>query len=108
MDFKKIMGIVIIILGVLTGLIHFNILPTIQEIDIVLVAISIFVLHELHALILNLSHDGNKVIGASVPLFFIITAALYFIKDFLPEIISSNLLLMISIIMIVEGLYRLH
>ncbi|MFH1641468.1 MAG: hypothetical protein ABIC04_01055 [Nanoarchaeota archaeon] len=108
MDLTKIMGVLIIIMGILIGLIHFNILHNvIPGINLVNIGIIIFVFHELMGLITHLFKDGNKMISVGVPLLFIIVASSYFVRDYIP-IIGEHITLIIPVIMVVEGLYRLH
>lgn len=108
MVFTKITGIIIIILGIFIGLNHFNIISTtLFGFNLVTIGIIIFIAHEALALVMNLS-SGNKIVSIGVPLLFILIAGSYFVQTRLPQVVSSNMLLIISILMIVEGLYRLH
>lgn len=109
MVFDKITGSSIVILGILIGLVYFDIIQnTFFAIDFVVIGIIIFIIHELINAMLNFSHTENKVIGLGVPVLFSILAGSYFIKDFMPQPISQVLLLMIAVLMIAEGLYRMH
>lgn len=109
MVFARITGIIIIILGIFTGLTYFNILsPILFGYNLVFIGIIIFIAHELHALVMNLSSDGNKIVGIGVPLLFILVAASYFVRSYLPDAIVSTTPLITAAFMIAEGLYRLH
>jgi len=109
MVFARITGIIIILLGIFIGLSHFNIVSnTLFGFDLIMIGILIFIAHEAYSLIRNLSSDGNKLISTGVPLLFIIIAGSYFIRRYLPEIIASNIILIIAVLMCAEGLYRLH
>ena len=109
MDLHKITGIILVILGILVGLISFEIVQQyIGTIDIIMIGVAIFILHEVGALLMNTFHSDNKLVSLSIPLIFIIIAGSYFIKDMLPEVISANLILIIAALMCAEGLYRLH
>jgi hypothetical protein len=107
--FAKITGIIIIILGIIIGLIHFTIIPpTFLNPDVAMIGILIFIAHEAYALIRNLFSDGNKVVSVGVPLLFMAVAGSFFIKAYIPDTLSSNLTLIIPVLMVAEGLYRLH
>ena len=109
MVFAKITGILIILLGIFIGLTHFNILSNIYfGFDLVMIGILLFILHEAFALFMNMKSDGNKIIGIGVPSLFIIIAASYFLRAYIPGAIASNITLIIPVLMIAEGLYRLH
>jgi len=109
MAFAQITGIIIILFGISIGLVHFNLISsTVLGFNIVTIGILFFMLHEAYALIRNLSSDTNKIISVGVPLLFILIAGSNFIRPYLPGLIASNLTLIITILMIVEGLYRLH
>ncbi|MBW2975529.1 hypothetical protein KY366_07450 [Candidatus Woesearchaeota archaeon] len=109
MVFARICGAVIIVLGAVIGVVHLGFLPeTMHGVNVVAVGISLFIFHELFALFMNALGDGNKIVSTGVPLLFIIIAGSYFIMPYLPEMISSNILLVIAVLMCAEGLYRLH
>jgi len=107
--FTKITGIIIILLGIFIGLTHFEVISnTLLGYDLVMIGILIFIAHELFALFMNLKSDTNKIISMGVPSLFILIAASYFARAFLPDFIASSIPLVIAILMVVEGLYRLH
>jgi len=109
MVFARITGIIIILFGILIGLTYFSIIPTtFLNYDFVMIGIIIFIAHEAYALIMNIAGGTNKIVGIGVPLIFMIIAASYFVKTFLPEAISSTVPLITAALMVAEGLYRLH
>ncbi|MBU0628811.1 MAG: hypothetical protein KKC75_06480 [Nanoarchaeota archaeon] len=109
MVFARITGTIIIIFGLFIGSTYFNLIPSrLFGYDFILIGIILFIVHELHALIMNLSSDGNKIVGVGVPLLFMIISASYFIQSYLPEAIIQALPLIIAAFMLAEGLYRLH
>ncbi len=109
MVFAKIEGFALIFLGLLVGLIHFKMLSdVIYGINIITIAIFVFIAHEAYAIFKNLSSGGNKIISIGVPLLFIIIAGSYFIRAYIPELIALNITLIIAVLMCAEGLYRLH
>jgi len=109
MVFARITGIIIIILGIFIGLTYFNILsPILFGYNVIMIGLIIFIAHELHALIMNLSSDSNKIVSIGVPLIFIIVAASYFIRIYLLEAVASTIPLISAAFMCAEGLYRLH
>ena len=109
MVFARITGFLTILFGIFIGVFHFGFLPsTIFGFDIVMIGIFVFIAHELFALFMNMSYDGNKIISVGVPLLFTLISGSYFLRAYLPQSLSSNILLIISVLMIAEGLYRLH
>lgn len=109
MVFAKIEGFALVFLGLLVGLIHFKMLSdVIYGINVITIAIFVFIAHEAYSLFKNLSSGGNKIISIGVPLLFIIIAGSYFIISYLPEPIASNILIITAAIICAEGLYRLH
>ena len=109
MVFAWITGLVTILFGIFIGISHFGFLPdTIFGFNIVTIGIIVFIIHELFALFKNMSSDGNKIISAGVPLLFTILAASYFIRSYLPGLLAANIQLIIAVLMVAEGLYRLH
>lgn len=109
MVFARITGFLTILFGIFIGVSHFGFLPnTIFGFNFVTIGILVFIVHELFALFMNISHDGNKIIGVGVPLLFAIVAGSYFLSSYLPAAVASNILLIISVLMVAEGLYRMH
>ncbi|MEA2036178.1 MAG: hypothetical protein U9O94_01615 [Nanoarchaeota archaeon] len=109
MVLAQITGFVIILLGIFIGLTHFELIPdTISGFNLVSIGILVFIAHEAYALISNYANTENKLIGVGVPLLFVLIAGSYFIREFVPESISSSLTLVIAVLMCAEGLYRLH
>ena len=109
MVFARITGAITIIFGIFIGLTHFNIISNYYfGLDLVMIGILLFIIHEAFALFMNMKSEGNKTISIGVPSLFIIVAASYFVRAFLPGAIASNITLIIPVLMIAEGLYRLH
>ncbi len=109
MVLARITGIVLILFGIFIGLTYFEIIPdTFLDYNLVVIGIVIFIAHEAFAIVGNITGGTNKIIGIGVPLIFIIIAALYFVKTFLPEAVSSTAPLVTAALMVAEGLYRLH
>jgi len=109
MVLAKITGGILIIFGIFVGLNHFGLFSyTLFGLDVVIIGILLFIAHEIYALVTNLSSDGNKAVGIGVPLLFTVIAGSYFIKEYIPEPIASNILLITAVLMCAEGLYRLH
>ena len=109
MVFARITGFITILLGIFIAVSHFGFLPNIMfGFNLVIIGILVFIVHELFALFMNISHDGNKIISVGVPLLFTLIAGSYFIRPYLPAVIASNILLIIAVLMVAEGLYRLH
>ncbi|MBI2139954.1 hypothetical protein HYU14_03450 [Candidatus Woesearchaeota archaeon] len=107
--FARLTGGIIILFGVFIGLFHFHyIKEAVFGVNIVMLGIALFIVHELHALVRNAFGEGNKLVSIGVPVFFILIAGSYFAIALLPKAIAENLLLIISVLMVAEGLYRVH
>ena len=109
MALNKIMGIGVILFAILIGLVHFGFISEeMFGINLVLIGVFVFLAHNLHAILRGFSHEGNKVVSIGVPALFILIGASYFFRTYLPSTISSSILLLIAVLMLAEGLYRLH
>ncbi|MBI2576052.1 hypothetical protein HYV84_02475 [Candidatus Woesearchaeota archaeon] len=104
-----ITGILLILSGAFFGSVHLRLVTADAfPFDPMLIGVVFFIMHESFALFHNLRGDGNKIIGAGVPLLFIAAASAHFWKEFLPAVVGQNLYLVLGVLMAAEGLYRLH
>jgi hypothetical protein len=109
MVFARITGIVIILFSILIGMIHFNFLSDVLfGLNIVFIGIFLFIADQVFAMVKNFAHSENKFISLGVPIIFILIVSTYFISSFLPDSISVNIKLIVAVLMLAEGLYRLH
>ena len=109
MVFARITGVVMILFGILIGGAHTGLFtPKPFGLNVVLIGLLVFIAHEVFALVMNYKGEGNKIISVGVPLVFIVIASSYFVSSFLPGFIADHVLLVNAVLMVAEGLYRLH
>ena len=109
MGVAVITGILLILFGAFFGSVHFQAFDVgLLPFDALLIGVVLFIAHEAFALFHNLRGDGNKIIGAGVPLLFMGAASAHFWRQFLPAAVGQNLYLVLGVLMAAEGLSRLH
>ncbi len=108
MDIRRIAGLVQILLAVLIALEYFNIFTL--GLPLITLGALILIIYQGWALIRNLSSTGFKApMGFIIPIIFGGTGLLYFFPlAFIPNVIISNLKILIAAFLFTEGLYSIH
>lgn len=107
MDIRRIAGIVQIILAVMIALEYFKIFSL--GLPFTMLGALILIIYQGWALIRNVTSSGFRIMGIAIPLIFALTGLMYFFPlSFIPNIIISNLKILIACFLFTEGLYSMH